>query len=105
MPIISMIEGCLKRADAAQVSVQNVQQYLIIAEDVEHVTWALTHYNIVERLHLKGNNELTIRLRNSLTELYTCILKFLIKAQGFYEKSTALKLSLQNVLREPAGKG
>ena len=100
-----MIEGYLKRADTAQVSVQNVQQYLIIAKGVEHITWALTHYNIVERLHLKGNNESTVRLRNSLTDLYTCFLKFLIKAQGFYEKSTALRLSLQNVLREPAGEG
>ena len=82
-----------------------MQEYLIIAEGVEHITLALTHYNIVERLYLKRNNESTILLRNSPMDLYTYILKFLIKAQLFYEKSTALKLSLQYVLREIAGKG
>lgn len=88
----------------AQISVQNVQEHSIIAEGVEYITLALTHYNIVERLYLKRNNESTIRLRNSLMDLYTGILKFLIRAQRFYEKSTAIKLSLQYALRKLVGK-
>ena len=81
-----------------QVSVQNVQQYSIIAEGIEHITLALTHYTIVERLYLRRSNESTVQLRNNLTKLYACILKFLIKSQRFYEKGTALKSSLHYVL-------
>ena len=89
----------------AQVSVENVNQYSVIAEGVEYVTLALTRYNIVERLYLRRRNESTTCLRNSLTELYTCILQFLIKAQRFYEKNTARKPYLQILFREPMGSG
>ena len=72
-----------------------MQQYSVIAEGVEHITLALTQCKIVERLYLKRSNESTTHLRNGLTELYTFILQFLIKAQRFYEKSTARKPYLQ----------
>ena len=75
----------------AQVSVESVNQYSVIAEGVEYITLALTRYNIVERLYLRRSNESTTCLRNGLTELYTCILRFLIIAQRFYERSTARK--------------
>ena len=75
----------------AQVSVENVHQYSIIAEGVEYITLALTRYKIVERLYFRRSNESTTCLRNGLTELYNCILRFLIKAQRFYEKRTARK--------------
>ena len=88
----------MKQADVAQVSVENVHQYLVIAEGVEYVTLALTHHKIVERLYLKRSNQSTTALRNGLTELYTFILRFLIKAQRFYEKSTARKPCLQIVV-------
>ena len=88
-----------------QVSVENVHQYSVIAEGVEHVTWALTRYKIMERLYLKRRNESTTALTNSLTELYTCILRFLIKAQRFYEKGTARKPCLQITIRETMGSG
>ena len=89
----------------AQVSVENVNQYSIIAEGVEYVTLALTRYNIVERLYLKRSNESTALLRDHLTELYTCILPFLIKARQFYDKSTARKPYLQIVFQESMGLG
>lgn len=89
----------------AQVSVENVHQYSIIAEGVEYVTLALTRYKIVERLYLKGSNESTTPLWNSLTELYTCILRFLIKAQRYYDKSTARKPYLQITFEELMSSG
>ena len=89
----------------AQVSVENVHQYSVIAEGVEYITLALTRYKIVERLFLKRSNESTTPLRNDLTELYTRILGFLIKAQRFYEKSTARKPYLQIDFQEPMGSG
>ena len=89
----------------AQVSIENVHQYSVIAKGVEYVTFALTRYKIVERLYLKRSNGSTAALRNGLTELYTCILRFLIKAQRFYEKSTARKPCLQIVFQVPMGSG
>ena len=89
----------------SQVSVENVHQYSVIAEGVEYVVLALTRYKIVERLYLKRSNESTTRLRNELTELYTCILRFLIKAQRFYGKSAARKPFFQIVFWEPTGSG
>ena len=47
----------MKHADVAQVSVENVNQYSVVAEGVEYVTLALMRYNIVERLYLKRSNE------------------------------------------------
>ena len=88
-----------------QVSVQNVQQYSVIAEGIEHITLALAHYTIVERLYLRRSNESTIQLRNGLTKFYACILKFLTKSQRFYQKGTVLKLFVHYVFRKPAGKG
>ena len=93
------------QADVTQVSVENVHQYSVIAEGVERVTLALTHYKIVERLYLERSNESTTALRIGLTELYTCILRFLIKAQRFYERSTARKPCLLIGFQQPMRSG
>ena len=89
----------------SQVSVENVHQYSVIAEGVEYITLALTRYKIVERVYLTRSNESATPLKNELTELYTCILRFLIKAQRFYGKSTARKPFLQILLQKPTGSG
>ena len=95
----------MKQADVSQVSVENVHQYSVIAESVEYVILALTRYKIVERLYLKRSNEPNTRLRYELTELYTCILRFLINAQRFYGKSAARKPFFQIICRKPTVSG
>ena len=51
---------------------------------MESASSLITRYTIVERLYLYGSQEATIRLRQSIIELYAAILTYLARAKSFF---------------------
>lgn len=61
----------------------------MLAEGLEIVAKVVAQYKIVEKLYLQRASEGTFELESSIVDLYTLVLKFLIRAQQFYSKNTA----------------
>ena len=79
-----------------KVSIQDVQQYTVVAEGLEVVANVVAQYNIIERLYLRRRGEGTTELKSSIVDLYALVLEFLIRAQHFYSKNT-VERGFQNV--------
>ncbi|KAL8826680.1 MAG: hypothetical protein Q9170_007310 [Blastenia crenularia] len=72
----------------ALVSIQDVQQYVVVAEGLESVAKTIVLYSAVEKLYLRRSGEESTQLKNALVELYALVLTFLIRAQSFYKEGT-----------------
>ena len=64
----------------------------MLAEGLEVVTKVVAQYKIVEKLYLGRTYEGTSGLESSIVDLYTLVLKFLIRAQQFYSKNTVERI-------------
>ena len=71
------------------MSIQDFKQYALVVEGAEKVANIVTRYRIVERLYLVKQHEAASQLEKHITELYTLVLKFLVKAEKFYQRNTA----------------
>lgn len=74
---------------AFQVSVLDINQYAVIVEGVEKVANVVARYRIIEKLYLMKQHEATTQLEEHIADLYTLVLKFLVKAKEFYRRNTA----------------
>lgn len=86
----------MRKLTGPKVSIQDVQQYAVVAEGLEVVAKVVAQYNIIERLYLRRTGEGTTELKSSIVDLYTLILEFRIRAQNFYSKNT-VERAFQNV--------
>lgn len=74
---------------AFQVSVQDINQYGLVAEGAEKVASIVTQYRTVETLYIVDQFEATSPLKEHVTYLYARALKLLVKAKNFYMRNTA----------------
>ena len=58
----------------------------MLAEGLESAAKVIAEYKIVEKLYLQRTSEGSTELENSIVDLYTLVLRFLIRAQQFYSK-------------------
>ena len=77
-----------------KVSIQDVQRYAIIIQGAERIANVTVQYRVIERLYLTEKYELTIQLKDHITDLYMLVLRFLVKAKEFYMNKTASKDNL-----------
>ena len=68
----------------------------MLAEGLETVAKVIAEYRIIEKLYLQRTSEGSTELENSIVDLYTLVLKFLIRAQQFYSKNT-VERSVKNI--------
>lgn len=64
----------------------------MLAEGLEIITKVVAQYKIVEKLYLQRASEGTVELKSCIVDLYTLVLKFLIRARKFYSKNTAERI-------------
>ena len=57
-------------------------------EGVELASSTITRYTIVEKLYLQRNSAVKGDLTQAIITLYTAVLKYLSKAEKYYQKST-----------------
>ncbi|KAF9777775.1 hypothetical protein IL306_004320 [Fusarium sp. DS 682] len=75
------------------VTVNDVQQYGNMVQDLEVVSRIITRYKEFENLHLGRGQSAEPVLEAALTVLYTEVLKHLAKAISFFSQSTAVRLA------------
>lgn len=74
-----------------QISINDIEQYGLVAEGIEKVTHIITYYTIVEDIYLRRSFQAVPHLEKSMVNLYVNVLRFLAKAQRYYKKNTASK--------------
>lgn len=63
-----------------------------MVEGAEMIAYSIDRYAIVEDLYFRPYATIGTRLRDRLTNLYTSILKYLIRAKRYFEKNTGVRM-------------
>jgi hypothetical protein len=59
-----------------------------MAEGIDLISAMITRYAVVESLYLLEDSSLKAQLTDGITKLYVAILKYLVIAKTYYDKST-----------------
>ncbi|KAF4344015.1 hypothetical protein FBEOM_2059 [Fusarium beomiforme] len=76
-----------------QVTVNDVQQYGAMVQDIEVVSRIIARYKEFEKLHLGRDQSSRPALETALTVLYAEVLTYLANAIAFFSQSTAIRLA------------
>ncbi|KAF3906513.1 hypothetical protein ABW20_dc0107179 [Dactylellina cionopaga] len=86
-----------------QIAISNVENQAAVVVGIEKITWAMGRYSAYEGLYLGRGLQHQSALEASLVKLYSCILRFLIKAKEFYEmpQSNLKRISATFLITQP----
>ncbi|KAF7556665.1 hypothetical protein G7Z17_g1205 [Cylindrodendrum hubeiense] len=76
-----------------QITVNDVQQFGTMVQDIEIVSRIIARYKEFELLHLSRKSPVQSALENALTGLYTEVLTHLARIIDFFSKSTPVRLA------------
>ncbi|KAG5751994.1 hypothetical protein H9Q70_005388 [Fusarium xylarioides] len=87
-----------------QVTVNDVQQYGTMVQDLEVISRIVARYKEFENLHLGRDQPAEAALETALTVLYTEVLTYLAQTIGFFSQSTAgmLTTPLSKTFTDPS---
>jgi hypothetical protein len=71
-----------------QIAVNDSSSFQDMAEGIDLVSAMITRYAVVESLYLLEDSSLKAQLTDGITKLYVAILKYLVIAKTYYDKST-----------------
>ncbi|KAF4471002.1 ankyrin 1, partial [Fusarium albosuccineum] len=80
-----------------QITVNDVQQFGTLVQDLEVLSRIIARYKEFEKLHLSRNSPMQLALETALTVLYTEVLTHLARTIDFFSKSTPVRIA-QSVL-------
>ncbi len=63
-----------------------------MVEGAETIAYSIDHYAIIEELYLRSSSATSTKLQDRLTVLYAQLLRYLIKAQQYFETNTGLRM-------------
>lgn len=72
-----------------QIMVNDSQTFGAMAQGVEYISNLIARYAIVEQLYLQKPSAAKHQLTQAVTKLYAAVLKYLLKARRFYDRSMA----------------
>lgn len=76
-----------------QATVNDVEIFGAMAENLETISRLIAQYREFERLHLQQSSAVSPLLDDGLTRLYAAMLAFLAKAVHYYQDSTVVRIS------------